>query len=58
MFREAVKEIDRTGASSNDKGAIAAPSARSGSLDNVDGNPDCRAYSESLLRRQVHVAAD
>jgi len=40
------------------KARYAAPSARSGGPDNVDGCPDSRAYSETLPCRQVHRAFD
>jgi hypothetical protein len=38
--------------SSNSEGRLIAPSARSGGLDDVDGSPDCRVYSESRSQRQ------
>jgi len=43
---EPLKETDRTGFSSNDEGAVTAPSARPGGLDNVDGGLERGGYSE------------
>ena len=44
---EPLKETDRTGFSSNDEGAVTAPSARPGGLDNVDGGLERGGYSET-----------
>ena len=44
---EPLKETDRTGFSSNDEGAVTAPSARPGGLDNVDGGLERRVYSQT-----------
>ena len=44
---EPLKETDRTGFSSNDEGAVTAPSARPGGLDNVDGGLERGGYSQT-----------
>ena len=37
------------------RGALIAPSARSGGLDDVDGSPDCRVYIQMCRIEQVRV---
>ena len=49
---EPLKETDRTGFSSNDEGAVTAPSARPGGLDNVDGGLERGGYSQGNGMKQ------
>ena len=37
------------------RGALIAPSARSGGLDDVDGSPDCRVYIQMRGIEQVRI---
>src|SRR5664279_6596448 len=39
------------------RGALIAPSARSGGLEDVDGGPDCRVYSQMRGIEQVRVGS-
>ena len=41
--------------SSNNEGQLAAPSARSGGLDDVDGSPDDGVYIQTRGIEQVRV---
>jgi hypothetical protein len=45
----------RAGLVLQQRGALIAPSARSGGLDDVDGSPDCRVYIQMCRIEQVCV---
>ena len=48
-------KASEAGCSSNDEGRSTAPSARSDGLDNVDGGPDRRVYSQMGGIEQVRI---
>jgi hypothetical protein len=55
-FDQAVlREVQAGLMSSNNEGQLAAPSARSGGLDDVDGSPDDGVYIQTRGIEQVRV---